>query len=476
MPLVKRIFVAVTLGGKPVGLGDLGLREERSEAPMQKTVPYSSRRAYLVWAAATAAYVVAVVHRTSLGVTGLEAADRFGTTASQLALFTVVQLVVYAGAQIPVGVLLDRYGARMLISVGAVMMAVGQLGMAFADSIPLALCARVLIGAGDATTFVSVLRLIAAWFSPRKAPLLSQITGQIAQTGQIISAVPFVIYLHATSWSSAFSLLGACGVAAAIWVVLFVRNQPHGQDFGATGKKPRPIDLVPEDGKKSLHGALSTPGSWLGFWTHFVTAFSFNVFVFLWGKPFLVLGQGLSSSEVSLVFTAITITAMVSGLLIGVFCSKHPLRRSWLVYAVVFAITCGWLGLLIPSGPSPFWFVVLCTVVIAIGGPASLIGLDFARTSNPASRLGAGSGVANMGGFVGGFLSIMAIGVLLDVIRPSGDYVLNDFRIAFSFMLLPLLVGLAGVAVTKRRTRFEYAARGITVPPVREAWQNLKKK
>jgi sugar phosphate permease len=112
-----------------------------------RTAPYSPQRAYTIWIAGLIAYIVAVVHRTSLGVTGLEAASHFGTTASQLALFTVTQLVVYSAAQIPVGVLLDRYGARRLIATGALMMAVGQLGMAFAESIPVALGARVLIGA-----------------------------------------------------------------------------------------------------------------------------------------------------------------------------------------------------------------------------------------------------------------------------------------------------------------------------------------
>ena len=52
-------------------------------------VAYSVRRAYLIWAAATAAYVVAVVQRTSLGVSGLEAAERFGASAAILSLFTV---------------------------------------------------------------------------------------------------------------------------------------------------------------------------------------------------------------------------------------------------------------------------------------------------------------------------------------------------------------------------------------------------
>lgn len=441
------------------------------------SAPYSPKRAYAIWSAGTAAYIVAVVHRTSLGVTGLEAADRFGTTASQLALFTVVQLVVYAAAQIPVGMLLDKYGARILIAVGASMMAIGQLGMAFADSISLALVARILIGAGDATTFVSVLRLITAWFPPLRAPLLSQITGQIAQTGQIVSAVPFVFFMHATNWPTAFTVLGVLGFFASGWVMALVRDRPD-RPIEASGKvRIRPIDRVPIDhASPALRGALKTSGSWLGFWTHMVTAFSFNVFVFLWGKPFLLLGQGLSEAQVGLIFTCMTVAGMGSGPLFGMFCSRHPLRRTWLVYAVVAAVTCAWLVMLIPSTPLPFWIILLTTIVIALGGPASLIGLDFARTSNPLNRIGVGSGIANMGGFIGGFVCIMAIGVVLDIVQPSGQYTLWDFRVAFSLMAIPLLVGLVGVGITKRGTRREYLARGITVPPAREAWKTYRKR
>lgn len=438
---------------------------------------YSARKAYFIWAVATAAYIVAIVHRTSLGLTGLEAAQRFGASAAELSLFTVVQLCVYAAAQIPVGIALDKIGARKLIALGALMMAVGQFGMAFADSIPLALAARVLIGAGDATTFVSVLKLVAVWFPPSKAPLLSQLTGQIAQTGQIISAVPFVIVVNNLGWSQAYTILGIVGVFASLWTLAWVRDFPEVGPLGTATRPPRPIDVVPHRVDISpLRGAMSTSGSWLGFWTHLITAFSFNVFIFLWGTPFLRLGHDLSQAQVSLVITCMTLVGMVSGPLIGMFCARHPLRRSWLVYAIVAGVVCAWLVMLLPTQPLPLWVLIVSCTMIAVGGPASLIGLDFARTSNPTAQLGVGSGIANMGGFVGGFLCILAVGVVLDRLRPSGQYELADFRTAFSVMLVPLAVGLVGFVVTKKNTREDYRERGIVVPPVREAWKTYRKK
>ncbi|MCP6440354.1 hypothetical protein NL474_28335, partial [Klebsiella pneumoniae] len=73
-------------------------------SPFQDPAP--PRLAFLVWGAGLAAYIVAVTGRTSLGVAGLEAIDRFGISASTLSLFSVVQLAVYAAAQVPVGIVL----------------------------------------------------------------------------------------------------------------------------------------------------------------------------------------------------------------------------------------------------------------------------------------------------------------------------------------------------------------------------------
>ncbi|HYH77800.1 MAG TPA: MFS transporter, partial [Arthrobacter sp.] len=110
-------------------------------------------RAWLIWTIGIFAYLVAVSQRTSFGVVGLEATERFHASASAISFFTVLQLLVYAGLQIPVGVLVDRFGSRAMIAGGAVLMGLGQLQLAFADNIPGGVLGRVLVGAGDAMTF-----------------------------------------------------------------------------------------------------------------------------------------------------------------------------------------------------------------------------------------------------------------------------------------------------------------------------------
>src|SRR3954470_7692046 len=89
------------------------------------------RRAWVIWLVSLTVYLLAVFNRSSLGVAGLLAQFRFGISATQLSFFVVLQLIVYAGLQIPIGVLLDRYGSRVLLLAGLALMSIGQLGFAF---------------------------------------------------------------------------------------------------------------------------------------------------------------------------------------------------------------------------------------------------------------------------------------------------------------------------------------------------------
>src|SRR3954452_1769413 len=186
----------------------------------------ASRRAWLTWALGLSAYCIAVFHRASLGVAGPLAQQRFGATAAVLSLFLVLQLAVYAGLQVPVGVLLDRVGSRRMIAAGGLAMAGGQIVLASSHSVALAVLGRVLVGAGDAMTFTSVLRLVPAWFEARRVPVITQFSGVLGQAGQIAAAIPLVALLHSVGWTVAFLGAGVAGLAVAALVLVALRDRP----------------------------------------------------------------------------------------------------------------------------------------------------------------------------------------------------------------------------------------------------------
>ena len=105
---------------------------------MATVAPTSERASYRGWAVGVSVYLLAVLHRTSLGVAGLLAEQRFHITPAQLSIFVLLQIGVYAGMQVPAGVLVDRYGPRRLLFIAATLMGFAQLSLFGGYSIYLA--------------------------------------------------------------------------------------------------------------------------------------------------------------------------------------------------------------------------------------------------------------------------------------------------------------------------------------------------
>jgi MFS family permease len=409
-------------------------------------VARTSGRAWLVWGIALAAYVVAVFDRGSLGVSGVAAQHRFGATSAQLGMFAVLQLAVYAALQVPVGVLLDRFGSRRLIASGAVLMTLGQLLLSQVDTVPGAVLARVLVGAGDAMTFTSVLRLVGLWFAPRQVPLVTQLTGLLGQAGQIAAAYPLVLLLHHAGWSRAFLSAACVGALVGALALLAVRDSPPG-----TAVAPLPLHLPHV--RAQVASAWHEPGTRLGLWAHFVTQFSGTVFVLLWGYPFLVLGEGRTPSEAGLLLTLLVLVSMAVGPVLGHLIGRFPFRRTVPVLAIVGGTALMWTVVLAWPQRAPLPVLVLLVMVLASNGPGSMVGFDFARTENPPARLSSATGIVNVGGFVASLLTIAAIGLALSALSPAGDPSLGDFKLALSVQYLLWGVGLLGLLRARRELK-----------------------
>jgi MFS family permease len=420
----------------------------------------ASARAYTVWLVALSAYVVAVFDRASLGVAAVDAQERFSAGASEISLFLVLQLAVYAALQVPVGVALDRFGSRRMILAGAVTMAAGQLVLALATDVPTAVVARVLVGAGDAMTFISVLRVIGMWFPGGAVPLITQLTGIFGQLGSIVAAYPLVALLHGTSWRTTFLGAAATGVLVGALVLVALRDAPPDRQLpeAAGGAEMR----------RRLADSWREPGTRIGLYTHLVTQFSGTVFALLWGYPFLVVGEDRSPGTAAGLLTLLVVVGMCVGPVLGRLCARWPLRRSVLVFSILGATASVWTVLLLWPGRAPIPLLVVLVVVLGTNGPGSMIGFDYARTWNPVERQGSASGVVNVGGFVASLLTILAVGAVLDLLTPghSTDYSLGAFRAAFSVQYVFWAIGLVGVIRHRRQLRERLARDGVVLAPL----------
>lgn len=405
-------------------------------------------RAWVVWTTGVFAYIVAVLDRTTLGVSGLDAANRFSASPSVLSTFVVLQVIVYAAMQIPAGLLLDRFGSRAMIVTGALIMAAGQMTLALTDALPAAIAARALVGMGDAFTFISVLRLVPRWFAPRRIPLLTQLTGICGQLGQVLSAVPFLLLLDAQGWTPAYISAAALGVLSVVLALALVRNAPPGVE----------ITVMKTTARGTLRGVRAVwrrPGTRLGFFAHMGTQFSITVFGLMWGIPYLTTAQGLSAGAAGLLLTVSVASIILSGTVVGVLTGRFPRRRSWLVLGIMASNAVMWTIVLALPGLAPLWLLVVLVVVISVGGPGSVIGFDFARTFNPSQNLGTAQGMVNMGGFISSLLVMQVMGI---IIGAMGGYAFDSFRVAWTVQYVVWIAATIGIIVNRRAALREMAA------------------
>ncbi|GAA3568785.1 MFS transporter [Amycolatopsis ultiminotia] len=414
----------------------------------------ASVRSWLIWLTAVFVYLLAVFHRTSFGVAGLQAADRFGVGAAALGTFTVLQVGVYAAMQIPTGVLVDRYGPRRVLLVAVVVLGSGQLLLGVASTYGLGLLARGVLGLGDALTFVSVLRLVAAHFPVRQYALLTSFTSAVGYVGNLAATVPLTLLLNGPGWTFTFVAVGAITLLYAVPVAVRVRDIPAGE--------PEPVREPVRTAElgRQVRAAWAVPGTRLGFWVHFTTMFAPNVLTLLWGVPFLVQGQGLPPATASALLSVFVFGSMAGGPVLGTVIGRHPSLRMPLVgaylggAAVVWAVLLGW------SGPVPTGVLVPAFAFLSLGGPASMIGFALARDYNPLARVGTATGVVNVGGFVATTVTALVVGVLLQL---TG----GNFRLSLLAVVVVLALGTWRMLTWWRRARahlFAAEARGESVP------------
>ncbi len=431
-----------------------------------------THQALVVYLAAVFVYVAAILGRTSFGVAGVEAIDRFEVDASRIAVFTAVQLGTYALAQIPTGMAIDKFGPRTMLVVGALVMAVGQITLGLTNSYGVAIGARVLIGGGDATAFLSVMRLIPAWFPMKKAPLFAQAASALGQIGQFLSAVPFLWLLGVSGWTTAFVSLGAVGLIIALSAAVAVKDSPNTASFGdvhsgatdslsdapLTSQSPQP-QAAPQSIIKRLGAVIRHPAAWQTFFIHFTGLSTQLVFVLLWGVPLMTQGMGLSSSTAGALLTLNTVILVLVGPLHGMISARNSGRRDVIVFVSCLVLLCCYAWFF--SAEQPRGVVAIAFVVIMLGliSPVANYGFDIVREQMDMKVVATGTGLGNMGGFIAGMSGAQLFGLLLDYSADGQSYGWEDFRFASLGMASVWVIGFVGIVLTGIARRRRESAR-----------------
>ncbi len=408
-----------------------------------------SRRSWLVWVIGAGVYMLAVFNRSTLGVAGPAALERFDISAGQLGIFVMVQLAMYAVMQIPAGVMVDRYGPRRMLLTAALVMAVGQLGFALLPSYPLALLSRGVLGCGDAMTYISVLRLIAAWFPGSRYALITSLSGFFGVLGNILATVPLAALLPIWGWVPTFTLAGGLCVIYALTLIRPGTVAPPYLTPAAPTASPLGGRRMVGEVRESIH----EPGGRLGFWVHFTTMSGSAVFTVLWGFPYMTDALGYSRGRASTLLMLLVVSQLIFSVTVGTVLGRRPAVRVPMAFVVsilnlvIWGTLIGW-----PGGHPPLPVMIVIVVALSVGGPSSMVGFMLARDYNPRHRMSTATGLVNAGGWIASLVGVLLVGQVLDIAEP-GVKTATAYRWAFVPILVITAFGLSRLIVWWLRVR-----------------------
>jgi sugar phosphate permease len=412
---------------------------------MEKSLAYPPMTVALtVWGLGAALYLIGFFQRVAPAVITQELMAEFALTAAALGNLSALYFYAYVAIQIPTGVLVDHWGPRRVLTMGALLAAAGTLMFALASAYPVVGTGRLLIGAGVGVAFVSMLKLATHWVPASRFALISGLALACGSLGGISAGVPLRLAVDTLGWR--WVMLGA-GIASALLAIatwLVVRDDPRERGFrsysGATRASKR----------HSMLGGIREVFRYRNVWLNFIGCGAITgpmlAFGGLWGVPFLSSQYGLSIAQAAFVTSVMLVAWAFGSPIAGALSDRMHQRKLPILVGGGLAGVLWAVLIYVPGLPYPVLIMVMIGLGLASG--VVVIGFAFCKESAPPTLAGTVSGVANMGNMIGGMAMQPLIGWLLDLGwdgAMAGNvraYAFSTYAVGFTLMLVWLLAGV----------------------------------
>lgn len=393
-----------------------------------------------------AVFLLVNVFRLSSAVLAEELMAAFRTSGAALGTLHASFFYLYALMQLPTGVLTDRVGPTVTVTLGAIVFNAGALGFAVATSYPGAFLARALIGLGGALVFVSILRFAANWFRPDEFATMSGLTIAVAGLGGILATTPLAIAASTFGWRNTVFGLGLGGLVLAGLVYWVSADRPADAGFEPVNENDDTATTLAEVGR-NLRRVLLEPVTWvLGVMLFCAIGLAITLFG-LWGVPYVVQVYDLTVTQASW-FTLLGSVGLLVGPPAFGWLSDRLGRRTVLLIAGGVGYTAAF-GLIAVTGRPP-WPAV-AAAYFAVGGLLGAFTLSFPviKERHATDASGVSTSTINGAGFLGAAVFPTVLGFVLDsywtgeTIGGTRIYTETGYRVSFAIGAAASVVALA---------------------------------
>ncbi len=328
--------------------------------------------------------------------------------ATSLGMLGGIYFLAYASMQLPIGVLLDRFGVRRLMTVAIFMCALGALLFSMAGSFYTALAARFVIGMGASGAFIGSIKLITMWFPERLVPVFTGLTVFVGSMGSVIGNKPVAMLLQFMPWRYLTLILSFVGFVLAAVCFIIIRNNTTYQNRVRSF-----ADLM-----QGFKQVVRSPQILLIASFAFFIYLPLSVLADMWGNLFIQRAYDLSRTEASsciqMIYFGTAFGAPGFGLIASIYTNYRIIFRMITVAQIPVIAAIIWFQL-----PNVLSLQVACFLLgVLLGGQALKFNAAFAHASPAVSA--SIVGFVNMLCMFGGFVFQQLVGFLLDIFWDGG--------------------------------------------------------
>jgi len=366
---------------------------------------------WLIWGLGAAFFFSEYLGRVAPSVVVPELSLEFQVNALSLGALSSIFLWPYIFMQMPVGMLVDRYGPHKLLTVTAALCGIGCFAFAMADGLFLAQVGRFLMGFSAAFAFVGALKLATMWFCPTRFGLLAGMTQALGMLGAAIGQGPLAAMVEGLGWRKSMWLIGGILLIIATLIGLVVRDKHAIHE-------PNVQDPSEELGSHisfwdAFSRVLKNPQSWWnGLYVGLIYAPT-GAFAEFWGTTYVQHNNGLSKVVAAQAISCIFLGWTIGGPLAGMLSDRIKRRKPVMYVSAIFSLLTMTAALYIPNLSVPVLFLLMFLYGIANTG----VGVSYALAGEINDRKVAGTSLAfaNMASIIIAAAFQPLIGLFLDM-------------------------------------------------------------
>jgi len=370
-------------------------------------------------------YFLSYLYRAVNAVLAPDLASELGIGPSELGLLTAAYFITFAAFQLPLGVLLDRFGPRKIESFLLIFAAVGAFVFSKAESVTGLVIGRALIGFGVSACLMAAFKAFVLWFRREQLPLINGIQMAAGGFGALTATAPVEAALGVTDWRGIFLILSLITLAIAAGVFFVVPEKKIEQNGDSL--------------KEQLQGIIKVFSS-LTFWRiaplTVMSQAAFLAIQGLWSGPWLRDVAGFNREMIAQILLMIAAAMVVGFILMGAVAERlSRLGIKPIVIAVAgmtaFMTTQGLLVLGVTSWAYTLW------VLFGLFGTAGIIPYAVLSQSFPIHLSGRVNTGVNLLVFICAFGAQWGIGAIISLWpgTAAGGYAPPGYQAGFAMML-----------------------------------------